>query len=68
LDGLRQLDYQGKVAVSAPTQDEAERFAGLGVNMVLVPYADAAKEAAERLWRDSESQKPAEKGEGYEAI
>jgi Kef-type K+ transport system membrane component KefB len=68
LDGLRQLDYQGKVALSAPTQDEAERFSGLGVNMVLVPYADAAKEAAERLWRDSDSQQPAEEGERYEAV
>jgi hypothetical protein len=52
VDGLRHLGYQGRVAVSAPTQREADRYTEQAVNLVLVPYADAAKGAADRLWRE----------------
>ena len=49
LHGLRQNNYQGKVAVASSSYQEAELFQKDGIDMVLVPYADAAKEAADRL-------------------
>jgi voltage-gated potassium channel Kch len=52
LQGLTQQGYQGKVAVSTATLREAEEFQLEGVDLVLVPYADAAKEAADRLVRE----------------
>jgi Kef-type K+ transport system membrane component KefB len=51
--GLQQQGYRGKVAVSSSTRREATVFREEGVDLVLVPYADAAKEAADRLhWED----------------
>jgi Kef-type K+ transport system membrane component KefB len=52
LQGLRQLGYRGKVAVSSPNAHEADGFRREGVDLVLVPYADAAKEAADKLLRE----------------
>lgn len=52
LQGLKQQVFRGKVAVSASTTREAEDFREQGVNLVLVPYADAAKEAADKLVRE----------------
>lgn len=49
LHGLRQQNYQGKIALSTSSRDDAQRFEAEGVDMVLVPYADAAREAADRL-------------------
>jgi Trk K+ transport system NAD-binding subunit len=46
---LKQQGYQGKIAVSSSTRQEADAFHGDGVSLVLVPYADAAKEAADKL-------------------
>lgn len=46
---LRQQGYRGKLAVSCSTGQDAEAFQRDGVDLVLVPYADAAKEAADRL-------------------
>jgi len=49
LHGLRQQDYKGKVAVSTASRQDARAFEQEGVDMVLIPYDDAAREAAERL-------------------
>jgi Kef-type K+ transport system membrane component KefB len=50
LHGLRQQGYTGKVAVAASSRYEADLLNEYGVDKVLIPYADAAKEAAERLY------------------
>lgn len=52
LQGLEQQGFGGKVAVSSSTGHEAEVFRKEGVDLVLVPYADAAKETADKLIRD----------------
>ena len=52
LQGLQQQNYHGKVAVSASTRHEADGFRREGADLVLVPYADAAKEAADKLLRE----------------
>ncbi len=49
LQTLAQQGYQGKIALSAENDREAEVLRGCGADMVLVPYADAAREAADRL-------------------
>ncbi|MFM1892763.1 MAG: hypothetical protein RLZ44_1840 [Pseudomonadota bacterium] len=49
LHGLRQQGYRGKIAVAAAHQRDAAQFQQDGVDLTLVPYADAAKEAADRL-------------------
>ena len=47
--GLQQQGYAGKVALSTQSRHHKKAFEEMGVDMVLVPYADAAREAAERL-------------------
>ncbi len=56
LQGLQQQGFRGKVAVSTSTLQEAEAFRQEGVDLVLLPYADAANEAAGKLiqeWRQT---------------
>lgn len=55
LNSLRQHGYQGKIAISTSSRQEALEFEFEGVDLVLLPYADAAKEAAERLMEASDS-------------
>ena len=52
LHGLRQHSYQGKVAISTSVGSDAVWLKDHGADLILVPYADAAKEAAERLFAD----------------
>lgn len=49
LQTLRHLAYQGKVAVTAHNHQDAEQLRQAGANLVLLPFADAAKEAVDRL-------------------
>jgi Kef-type K+ transport system membrane component KefB len=49
LHGLQQQAYPGKIAISASDSEEAKIFEQSGVDLVLIPYADAAKQAADRL-------------------
>ena len=61
LQGLRAQGYRGKIAVSASSTDEVSTLTRDGADMVLVPYQDAAKEAADRLFpelsRESDSRR-----------
>ncbi|HEY5602817.1 MAG TPA: cation:proton antiporter family protein [Gammaproteobacteria bacterium] len=50
LHALKHQGYKGKVAVSASNRRDAARFEAEGIEMVLIPYIDAAKEAADRLF------------------
>lgn len=49
LHGLREQGYSGKVAVATASHQDAGWFEKEGVDLTLIPYADAAKEAAEKL-------------------
>lgn len=49
LNGLRQNNYRGKVAIASANQRDASLFQDDGIDIILVPYADAAKEAADKL-------------------
>lgn len=46
---LRELKYQGKIALSAYQESELELMKKLKVDLILVPYKDAAESAAQRL-------------------
>lgn len=50
LQGLAHHGYRGKVALSATSLRDARFYEQAGAHMVLIPYVDAAKEAAERLY------------------
>ena len=43
------MGYAGQIAVTARTPGEVARLERAGADLVLVPYADAAREAAGRL-------------------
>ena len=43
---LRNLGFRGKVAVSAHEEDGAEEMRAFGADLVLMPYRDAASQAA----------------------
>ncbi len=46
---LQDLGYQGRIAVTANSAIEAGRLEQAGADLVMVPYADAAGEAVDRL-------------------
>jgi Kef-type K+ transport system membrane component KefB len=46
---LRSLGYAGRIAVTVHGPGEVARLEQAGADLVLVPYADAAREAADRL-------------------
>ncbi|QFY89570.1 cation:proton antiporter [Magnetovirga frankeli] len=50
LHALQQQGYKGRVALSTTSRLEAEHLRQAGADLVLVPYADAAREAADRLF------------------
>ncbi len=50
LHGLRDLGYQGRVAVTAHSALDAEKLEQAGADRVLIPYADAAAEAVDSLF------------------
>ncbi|MBB3190992.1 cation:proton antiporter [Halomonas cerina] len=60
LHGLRQQGFTGKVAIAVSHQRDARRFEQDGVDLVLVPYADAAREAAIRVMAPQSSVEPRE--------
>ncbi len=49
LHALHSRGYKGRIAITAQTPEEAAQLEEAGVDLVLVPYADAAREAAERI-------------------
>ncbi len=63
LHGLRQQNYGGKVAISTSDRRDASHFQEEGIDLVLVPYADAAKEAADRLFRECRRNTPSPTGD-----
>lgn len=56
LHGLRRRDYRGKLAVSAMSRQEASELERHGADLVLIPYADAARQAADRLMSETRAQ------------
>ncbi len=49
LHSLRRLGYQGKVALFTANAQDRQRFVQEGADLVLSPYADASREAVDRL-------------------
>ncbi len=53
---LQDLGYQGRIAVTANSAIEAARLEQAGADRVMVPYADAASEAVDRLLQPAEKE------------
>lgn len=53
LRALRDLDFQGQVAVAAHGDEAADHMRALGADLVLMPYRDAAVEAASLVMGES---------------
>lgn len=51
LDGLKALNFAGRIAVTAHHENEAEGLRARGAALVLLPFQDAAERAAELLSR-----------------
>ena len=49
IHSLRSSSYAGRIAVTAHGAGEVARLEQVGADLVLVPYADAAREATDRL-------------------
>ncbi len=49
VQALRGLDYSGRIAITAQAPDEAARLEQAGADLILVPFTDAAREAADRI-------------------
>jgi hypothetical protein len=62
LRSLRQHNYHGKVAIATSSHRDAPLFEQEGADLVLIPYADAAREAAVRLIQSPAERVP-ERGE-----
>jgi hypothetical protein len=56
LHGLRHHGYKGRVAVTAHTIPDAEQLEHAGADRVLIPYADAAAEAVDKLFGEGGKQ------------
>ena len=49
LHGLNELDFQGKIVVTAHNHTIAEKLKKAGADLVLIPYEDAGKGAAAQI-------------------
>lgn len=49
LHALRHNHYAGRIAIATSTPQDAAQFQKWGVDLILIPYVDAAKEAASRV-------------------
>ena len=58
IHSLRSLGYTGQVAVTAHGPDETGRLKEAGADLVMIPYADAAREAAEQLLKQVSRKMP----------
>lgn len=51
---LRNLGYAGRIAVTAHHHDEIAGLEQAGADLVLIPFADAAREATDRLFEEAD--------------
>ena len=58
IHALKGLDYGGRIAITAQSPDEVARLEQAGADVVLVPFADAAHEAANRIMRQDFVKQP----------
>jgi len=58
IHALQGVDYSGRIAITAQSPDEVARLEQAGADVVLVPFADAAHEAANRIMRQDFVKQP----------
>ena len=62
LHGLRETGYGGRVAVTSHSAASGEKLKQAGADQILIPYADAATEAADKLFGPEITSAPASRG------
>jgi len=55
---LRNRSYSGRIAITAQAPEDAARLEHAGADLILVPYADAAREAADRIMGQESGRQP----------
>ena len=60
---LRSSGYSGWIAITAQAPDDAARLEHAGADLILVPYADAASEAADRIMAPEFERQPLKNAE-----
>jgi Trk K+ transport system NAD-binding subunit len=55
---LRNRGYSGRIAITAQALEDAARLEQAGADLILVPYADAAREAANRIMGQESERQP----------
>ncbi len=60
IQSLGSLGYSGKIAIAVQVEDDAARMEHAGADLILTPYADAAREAADRIFEQESTRQPLE--------
>jgi Trk K+ transport system NAD-binding subunit len=58
IHSLRSLGYSGRIAIAAQVPDDSARLEQAGADLILMPYVDAAREAADRIFGPDFVQRP----------
>jgi len=62
IHSLRSLGYSGRIAITAQALDDAARLEQGGADLILVPFVDAAREAADRIMEQALPQQTEQAG------
>jgi len=60
---LRSSGYRGRIAITAQAPNDAARLEHAGADLILLPYADAAREAADRIMAPEFVRQPLEEAQ-----
>jgi len=63
IHSLRSLGYSGRIATTAQAPDEVARLEQAGADLILMPFADAACEAVDRIMGQALPQQPEQAGQ-----
>jgi len=63
IHSLRSLGYHGRIAIAAQAADDVIRLEQAGADLILLPFADAAREAVDRIMGQASPQRPEQAGQ-----
>lgn len=58
IHSLQSLGYRGRIAIAAQAADDVIRLEQAGADLILLPFADAAREAVDRIMGQASPQRP----------
>ncbi len=63
IHSLRSLGYRGRIAIAAQAADDVIRLEQAGADLILLPFADAAREAVDRIMGQASPQQSEQVGQ-----